>query len=67
MRKSVLAGAVCLLSYAAAAAADEADGDAVPQSLGVIEVIGSADKTLPPGADVLDIDTIKLQDRRNVA
>ncbi|HEY0232464.1 MAG TPA: Plug domain-containing protein, partial [Dokdonella sp.] len=68
MRHDVIAGIACFFLLGAARAADTTDADtAAPQSLGVIEVIGSVDKTLPPGADVIDIDTIKMQDRRNVA
>lgn len=56
-----------LASLCAMASAQAADADPpLPEPLGVVEVIGATDARLPPGADVLDIDTIQAQDRRNV-
>jgi iron complex outermembrane receptor protein len=60
---TILVG-VCVLG--AANAADVADTVSA-EPLGVIEVIGSAQQPLPPGAALLDIDTIQQHERRNVA
>ena len=74
MRMAKTAGwiaAACMAGVAtggmAAEAADTVDdaGRAVP--LGVVEVIGSEVEALPPGADVIDVDAIRAQSRRNVA
>ncbi|MFC4819271.1 TonB-dependent receptor plug domain-containing protein [Dokdonella ginsengisoli] len=52
----------------AGAAAEEPAADGAPVvPLGVVEVIGSAGDAMPPGADVLDIEDIRAQSRRNVA
>ncbi|HEY0180514.1 MAG TPA: TonB-dependent receptor plug domain-containing protein, partial [Dokdonella sp.] len=69
MKSARAATAACLLVLVAsvdALGADAAPGD-TPEPLGVVEVVGSTEQSLPPGADALDIDTIKQQDRRNVA
>jgi iron complex outermembrane receptor protein len=63
-RAAWLGAGICWAVAGGAAHAQEAE-QGTP--LGVIEVIGSASEGLPPGADVLDIDTIREQARRNVA
>lgn len=66
MKGALVAGLACVCGVVRAQAAGDIDAGAT-DTLGIIEVIGSADRALPPGADVLDIDTIHAQDRRNVA
>ncbi|GAH81016.1 unnamed protein product, partial [marine sediment metagenome] len=52
---------------AGAADATSADESTQPTPLGLVEVVGAKPAPLPPGAQVLSIETIDAMDRRNVA
>lgn len=64
------AGLALLVALAPCAHGAEADAETTTDKvvpLGVVEVVGSSDEAMPPGADVLNIEDIRLQGRRNVA
>lgn len=66
MAKAMAVGIACAIAAAGAHASEAPKADEVVP-LGVVEVIGNAVDTRPPGADVLDVEQIRAQGRRNIA
>lgn len=67
MTKRMAIGIACALASAGTVADELTKATETVVPLGVVEVIGNAVDALPPGADVLDVEEIRAQARRNVA
>lgn len=67
MAKAMAMGIACAFASASVQAGEEQKAAEAVVPLGVVEVVGNAVDTLPPGADVLDVDEIRAQARRNIA
>jgi len=67
VRTFLAAALIGAAPVAGAADATSADESTQPTPLGLVEVVGAKPAPLPPGAQVLSIETIDAMDRRNVA